>query len=322
MSTLQIGLLIIGAVLVIAVYGYNRLQERRIRRRMDEAFKTTADPLLEPATESRLQPRERIEPRISPSGDDMRDPVAFDPSAAPPLDSPAPEPEPSAEPETPPERGSPPLASEPVGGELPDPDIECVARLQAVQPIPGVLLMDAVEYAYAKPCRWVGRQVSGVWSAVRDAHSYTEVAACLVLADRSGPLSEQGYAVFRDAIEELGQAIPAAFIMGERDDELERAAELDAFCADVDIQIGLNLLRRDGGRWTGTRLRGVAEASGFRLNGNGQFDYMSEDSGVLAVPHAQPRRPAAARRIDEAVVDRRHHAVARRAARAGTGQGL
>lgn len=285
MSTLQIGLLIIGAVLVIAVYGYNRIQERRIRRRMDEAFKTTADPLLEPVPESKPEPRERIEPRISPRGGGTGDSANFNPAVGSAVEEPAPrlatEPEPIAEPEMTPERGSPPLANEPVGGELPDPDIECVARLQAAQPVPGVLLMDAVEYAYAKPCRWVGRQVSGVWSVVRDTDSYTEVAACLVLADRSGPLSEQGYAVFREAIEELGQAIPAAFIIGERGEELERAAELDAFCADVDIQIGLNLLRRDGGRWTGTRLRGVAEASGFRFNGNGQFDYMSEDSRVL-----------------------------------------
>ncbi|MBK7472713.1 MAG: hypothetical protein IPI73_20965 [Betaproteobacteria bacterium] len=114
--------------------------------------------------------------------------------------------------------------------------------------------MDAVEFAYAKPCRWVGRQVSGVWSQIRDTESYTEVAACLALADRSGALTEQGYAVFRGVIEELGQAIPAATIIAERAEELERAAELDAFCADVDIQIGLNLQRRDGGRWTGTRV--------------------------------------------------------------------
>ena len=285
MSTLQLGLLIIGAVLVIAVYGYNQYQERRIRRRMDEAFKTPADPLLESAVASPAaspDARERIEPSISlrgGGGDDTR----YNPPATSAVEAHPPEPE-TATAETAQqraERGSPPLASEPVGGELPDPDIECVARLQAVDPIPGIVLMDAVEYAYAKPCRWVGRQVSGVWSAVRDVHSYTEVAACLVLADRSGPLTDQGYAVFREAIEQLGQGIPAAFIIGERGEELERAAELDAFCADVDIQIGLNLLRRDGGRWTGTRLRGVAEASGFRLNGNGQFDYMSEDARVL-----------------------------------------
>lgn len=281
MSTLQIGLLIIGAVLVIAVYAYNVIQERRIRRRMNAAFETTADPLPDPPTESRPEPRARIEPSLAPAGGDAGDAPDFTRSAAPPAQQSAPEPGPSAAREPPPEYGSPPLASEPVGGELPDPDIECVARLQAVQPIPGALLMDAVEHAYAKPCRWVGRQVSGVWSAVHDTHAYSEVAACLVLADRAGPLGEQGYATFRETIEALGQALPAAFIIGERGDELERAAGLDAFCADVDIQIGLNLRRRDGARWTGTRLRGVAEASGFRLNGSGHFDYVSDDSGAL-----------------------------------------
>ena len=64
-------------------------------------------------------------------------------------------------------------------------------------------------------------------------------------------------------------------------EELQRAAALDTFCADVDIQIGLNLQRKDGGRWTGTRLRGVAEAAGFRLNGAGALDYVGEDNGLL-----------------------------------------
>jgi len=278
MSTLQIGLLIIGAILVIAVYGYNVLQERRIRKRMDAAFKTTADPLLDPPAraDTRAEPRERVEPSMQRGGhgDGARAaPVAVQEVEPPPVEEPV-EPQP-AEPD------SPPLANEPVGGELPDPEIECIARLQAVDPIPGVVLMDAVEHRYAKPCRWVGRQVSGVWSPIRDSDSYTEVAACMVLADRSGPLQEQGYNQFRHVIEELGQALPAAFIIADRDDELKRAAALDAFCADVDVQIGLNLMRKDSGRWTGTRLRGVAEAAGFKLNGAGQLDYMSEDSGAL-----------------------------------------
>src|SRR5436190_1141556 len=123
-STLQLGLIAIGVALVVVVYVYNVLQERRIRKRMDEAFKVEADPLPE-------------------------------------------------------ERGSPPLANEPAGIELPDPDIECVARLQGVSPIPGAALVDAVGAAHAKPCRWVGRQVSGVWSSVREPETYTEVAACM-----------------------------------------------------------------------------------------------------------------------------------------------
>jgi len=277
MSTLQIGLLIVGAILVIAVYGYNLLQERRIRRRMDDAFKTTADPLLEPAPETASQVRDRVEPTLAAVGDSTDVGVA---ALAPEIpESYSPPPPPPVPPDD--NRGSAPLANEPASGILPDPDIECVARLQAVQPIAGNLLMDAVEMQYAKPCRWVGREISGGWNSIRRGDAYSEVAACMVLADRSGAVSEVGYAHFRAAIEELGHALPAAFIIGERAEELERAIALDAFCADVDIQIGLNLLRRDGARWTGTRLRGVAEATGFKLNGRGQFDYISDETGLV-----------------------------------------
>jgi hypothetical protein len=288
LSTLQISLLIIGALLVIAVYGYNKLQERRIRRRMDDAFKTSPEVAPDEPTApapARADMRERIEPGFTRSArggsGDAAAPYArmghSIPESAPP---PAPSPEESLDAE-PLEAESAPLANEPAGGELPDPEIECVARLQAVQSIPGVVLMDAVEYRYAKPCRWVGRQPSGTWTTIRDAESYTEVAACLTLADRSGALQEPGYALFRQVIEELGRALPAAYAIGERDEELKRAVALDAFCADVDVQIGLNLMRKDSGRWTGTRLRGVAEAAGFKLNGVGQLDYISEDSGLL-----------------------------------------
>ena len=307
-STLQLGILAIGALLVIIVYVYNVMQERKIRRRMDAAFKVTEDPLLSGSTPrpAPAEPRDRIEPRMSMggavgsgraggaggsgrsggpggpsgsehSGDEVAE-ISITPEAtipeAPPIPALAVEPEPA-------ERGSPPLANEPAASDLPDPDIECVARLQGVNPIPGSVLADVIGHAYMKPCRWVGRQVNGVWSAVRDGQMYTEVAACMVLADRDGPMSEQGYNDFREHIEELGQELPAAFIVGERKEELQRALDLDAFCADVDIQIGLNLLRKDGGRWTGTRLRGVSEASGFKLNGNGQFDYHSEDNATM-----------------------------------------
>ena len=364
-STLQLGLLAIGFVLVIAVYVYNVVQERRIRKRMDDAFGVTEDPLLSSSTRSTTdgsrdggetregrdgrdgrdprearesrereprearesrEPRERIEPRFS-SGDgpgsggsgsasgsggsgsasgsggsggpggSSAGPVGtrgthsdfghdFPESRAAFNDEPLPEstvappPVSSYAPAEPDEHGSAPLANEPAS-ELPDPDIECVARLQGVSPIAGGALTESLSHPYAKPTRWVGRQTTGVWSIVREGQTYTEIAACMVLADRDGPMTEAGYTDFRETIEELGQALPAAFIIGERADEVHRATELDAFCADVDIQIGLNLLRKDGGRWTGTRLRGVAEASGFKLNGIGQFDYFSEETGIL-----------------------------------------
>ena len=256
LSTLQIGLLVIGALLVLAVWGYNIVQERRIRRRMENAFNTEPDPKLEPAPAAAPPaPRERIEPGFAAGG------AAFDDDVPPATRISAPHaaaPEPHAAAEVSVADDAERLPHEPASADLPDSDIECVARLQAVQPIPGVVLVDAVDYTYPKPTRWVGRSTAGAWGPVRDSDSYTEVAACMVLADRNGALNADGYTRFRRVIEELARMLPAAFVMGERDEELKRAAELDAFCADMDIQIGLNLMRKDGGRCTGTRLRGVA----------------------------------------------------------------
>jgi FtsZ-interacting cell division protein ZipA len=58
--------------------------------------------------------------------------------------------------------------------------------------------------------------------------------------------------------------------MGEAADALQRAQKLDALCADVDVQIGLNLIAR-GSAFTGTRIRAFAEAHGFALERDGRF---------------------------------------------------
>ena len=53
--------------------------------------------------------------------------------------------------------------------------------------------------------------------------------------------------------------------------EAARAEELDRFCADLDVQIGVTLLKSGGAQIVGTRLRGVAEAAGFKLSAAGQL---------------------------------------------------
>jgi hypothetical protein len=65
MSDLQLGLLVIGAVAVVAVVAYNRLQERRIRRDAQQAFGSThKDALLDEAPPApRAVPKPVADPR-------------------------------------------------------------------------------------------------------------------------------------------------------------------------------------------------------------------------------------------------------------------
>ena len=60
-----------------------------------------------------------------------------------------------------------------------------------------------------------------------------------------------------------------------------RAEALDRLCAALDVQIGLTVQRPEAGAIPGTRLRGVAEAAGFRLAPAGRFEWVSEDTGAV-----------------------------------------
>ena len=62
--------------------------------------------------------------------------------------------------------------------------------------------------------------------------------------------------------------------------EADRAEALDRFCADLDVQIGLTILKSELGQIAGTRLRGVAEAAGFRINAAGHFEHAQEETGA------------------------------------------
>ena len=52
-----------------------------------------------------------------------------------------------------------------------------------------------------------------------------------------------------------------------------QAVLLDQFCAEVDVMIGINVISKDGGAFTGTKIRALAEASGFKLDGGGVFNF-------------------------------------------------
>jgi FtsZ-interacting cell division protein ZipA len=64
-------------------------------------------------------------------------------------------------------------------------------------------------------------------------------------------------------------------------DEVQRAQALDRLCADLDVQIGLTLVKPEPASVQGTRLRGVAEAAGFKLAPGGRFELMHEETGAV-----------------------------------------
>src|SRR5262249_48975431 len=97
------------------------------------------------------------------------------------------------------------------------------------------------------------------------AGPWQEFAACLLLADRTGAATRAEITGFLQLVADAASALPAQVELPDAGAEAMRAEELDRFCADLDVQIGLTILKGELGQIAGTRLRGVAEAAGFRL---------------------------------------------------------
>ena len=236
-SELHLGLLGIGALVVVGVLVYNKLQEGRLKRAADETFGSRhADVLLggdNPAGQAGTDAAVRKEPTLAPAQS----------SAA--ADS----------------------------GSL-DQRIDFIATLQSAQAIKGETISGAIVDSLEAPSRavtWEGynRQAAG-WEPLAASGEYEKLRAGLQLVDRKGAAILQDLSAFSVTIQGIAAAIGTDCILAETGPALERARELDGFCADIDVQIGLNLIAR-GGPFAGTRIRALAEAHGMSLEGDGKY---------------------------------------------------
>ena len=275
MNELQLALIAIGAIAVAGVWAYNKWQERRHRKLVEAAFggkqpdvllgdRETEPPSFSSAS-SPLAPEERREPVIS-----------F----------------PAEEPVTPPSpalSGTPVEAFVPTGGapgsppaEWADEIADCVLRIEFAGAIAAPdlwALQSPWSIHLAKPLSWLGfdgRQ----WRRLdaHDAGSYTTVCAALQLADRRGAVADSELSVFFEGVNQLAREFAGVVELPARDQVLSHARALDEFCAGVDVQLGVNVVAAEG-VFAGTKLRGLAEAAGLRLEDDGLFHGVN-DKGV------------------------------------------
>jgi hypothetical protein len=271
MSDLQLSLIGLGIALVGGVFAYNKWQERKHRKLAERVFRRDhPDVLLGGRRDDAAEAAEgeRIEPAVQAVPVD----AAGNPMAGDPMEGEAP-----ADPRNPP--AAPPL-------ELADPAIDCVVRFESAELIAGAYFWQAQEQAMgklARPLTWCGvNERSGAWErlAADGTGDYRRLCAALQLADRRGPLSDAELTVFLNGAQRLADAFLAVSEVPARNDVLARAAEIDRFCAGVDIQIGVNVVAA-GAPFSGTKLRGLAEAAGMTLREDGTFRATDEAGATL-----------------------------------------
>jgi hypothetical protein len=157
-------------------------------------------------------------------------------------------------------------------------------ELYASEPIPAAALEQLLRAVgpLAARMRLEGRAHAGAaWTAL-DRTGYgscAHVRASLQLVDRRGVIGKQDLIVFQSAAARCAASLSASASIPEAEPFLARARELDAFCAEVDVAVGINIVAPPGRPFLGTRLRGLAEAAGLRL-ADGAFVYPDGHGGA------------------------------------------
>jgi len=312
-SSLQLGLVVAGVLLVVGVILFNRWQERRIRQRIDAAFASGRD--KPQANDARVEPtlRGTAESRAVPAAPPPASPPAVEATAAvpgtevehdpdwrPPMDSVVglhgalgdapvgPDSDADGETDEPVEGRATPrprgAASAATTVAAPDVDIETIVMVQPTRPATAGALSAGLHARIGKPVRWYGRrEPRGPWQRlVTDSRGeYGEFAACMLLADRNGPATAAQIETFQKLVGDVAASLPGAFTASPLGEEAQRAEALDRLCAELDMQIGLTVRKTPPATIAGTRLRGVAEAAGFRLSPTGRFEWVQDDTGAV-----------------------------------------
>lgn len=275
MKDLQIALIVFGVVLVLAVWLYNRLQEKRHLARKSRqvappAASTAAVDAAAPDREGGKSERDdRIEPSLSPP---LPGAAAPEPSF---MDADLPIEPGSARP-----HGEVDLPLDFEEEEMPavppewsDGSVDCLVRIEFVAPVPvRVLREEHRDWSERidKPVQWLGLdEHTGHWRTLLpdDPGSVKHLAAALQLVDRLGAVSAETLTAFVEGMNRLAQRFVGKIEAPQTAGLVERARELDAFCASVDLQLTLHVLPRNAVRLSGALLKLLIDRMGLRLEG-------------------------------------------------------
>jgi hypothetical protein len=273
MSDLRIWLIAAGVVVILLVVAYNMLQERRVRKGAEKAFGTQAgDALFDERPEERREPTigrlpERDEADTVLARADSRPLPAADELAA----AGGPEAEISGRIDT----VAVILADDPVTSEQLEPLEEALMGHSAPVHVEGI----------------VDEQWHPVASSPR--RSWRELRAGLQLASRKGPVAEDEIEGFNRAIAEFAARVNAVSQREAPSAAAARARELDGFCADVDVEVAVNVVGQFGATFSLSRVKQLALESGLSETGSGDLVRFEGGAAVYAIrrlddPAAKP----------------------------------
>jgi FtsZ-interacting cell division protein ZipA len=245
MSDLQIGLVVVGVFVVAGVYLFNWRQERIFRRNAEQAFAHEHEDVLLQSSPSDSTPQARVEPKMHAV-----------PKATETMPSPA-------------------------EGDA-DPLIDYVVEVALREPNDGASVRQellALTAEWRKPLLvWGYDPASAEWHLAGAGKPFEALRFALQMSNRAGCVDRSQLVAFRDAVLHWAGLMKGEAKCSDVAEAHAKALELDRFCAEVDIAIGVNVVSSDGNAFPGTKIRALAEASGLRLEPEGVF-YARNDHG-------------------------------------------
>ena len=248
MSDLQIALTVVGALVIAGVIVYNRFQESRFRRRAEASLGVDRGDALLDQMNGGLE--ERIEPLLK------AETVAVVEDTPAPVDTRVVRVEPVGMPAE-----SAPAAEEELSSI--DYAVEVVCG-QAVAEAALRQLLEALD-GLGRRTQVAGR-VAGAWVAPPGGHTeVSHLRVALQLADRRGHVTLDDVNAFVGLVTQWARSVGGSLEAPDAQRYLDAARDLDRFCADVDVVVGLNVVAPNGAPFAGRKVLNLAQAAGMRL---------------------------------------------------------
>ncbi len=300
MNELQIALALIGVLAVIGVLVYNRLQERKIRRQTEAGFARPGRDVLLDNAEGRAVSDRPDTAFFAPldegdddaghgmfHGRDVLEPHFGDTEIL--LDAALSEesyPQAVLAAEEPSDLQAASVRSQSPTVAAYDEAIEFRSVLKSLDGMAAEAFdtVAAHSAALGKPVRWLALPLgSPAWEELSppSGKRYLEVQVVMQLADRDGPADKEGLSALCELTQELARLHGWQVRCDDTADAAARALSLDKFCADVDVQIGLNIIARGTAMLPIARMRREAEAAGMRLSDGGVYQLLDSRGEVL-----------------------------------------
>jgi hypothetical protein len=300
MSELQIGLLVLGAAIIALVFGFNVFQEWRFRRKTRQAFARQHPDVLLDVPKNHVRDgvkADRLEPVLAGAAPAVAERVEPTALSAEPAQAAAVDGAPPAEAEEERAEEASRVRAEPVMDvdELKlvdlawlDASLDFIADVALTMPH---ALSSVPRFNTTRRVQMIGCTEQGRWQPVEvlPGVRYVAFRIGLQLVDRSGVLSEADLSQFCQQVAQFADAHDAAVSFPHRHEQLTAARELDQFCAEVDVMIGINIA--PDAPVNGSRLRDVVEAAGFTLEPDGAFHYLSDHGNTLYTLTAADQTP-------------------------------